>query len=270
VDNAPRNLVNLILHPHGVVEIVLDRPEALNALSVEFARQISSIVQFASEHSPTVILITSNCEQAFCVGADLKERQTMTATELLDCRPIFLSAYRSLLHVEAPVVAAVNGFAVGGGLELALTCDLIVADETTVVGLPEVTIGLIPGGGGSQLLGRRTGWGTAADLIFTGRRVGFEEAHRLGIVDRVVKGSIRAAALELSTQIAGGSPAALRKAKRALREGWNLDLTLGLDLEDALWQNLASSEDREEGIRAFVEKRSPVWPSAAVSTMDAR
>jgi enoyl-CoA hydratase/carnithine racemase len=160
-----------------------------------------------------------------------------------------------------PTIAAVHGFALGGGCEFALSCDLIVADETAVLGLPEVTVGVIPGGGGTQLLARRIGASRAADLIFTGRKVDAREAERLGFVDRLVPaGGARDAALELAAQIAANSPVGVRNAKRALRLGLDVDLATGLEVEDGAWRATAFSGDRREGVAAFNEKRRPDWP----------
>jgi enoyl-CoA hydratase/carnithine racemase len=155
----------------------------------------------------------------------------------------------------------VHGFALGGGFELALSCDLIVADETAVVGLPEVTVGVIPAGGGTQLLTRRIGASRAADLVFTGRRLDVDEAARLGLVDRrVPAGDDRAAALALAETIAANSPVGVRNAKQALRRGLDVDLAAGLDVEDASWRATAFSADRAEGVAAWAEKRKPDWP----------
>ena len=143
-------LVLTEVHSADVVELSLNRVGALNALSTGFVREIYESVARARDLDPVVLVVTSRCERAFSVGADLKERAAMSAADLIDCRADFEAAYRSLLELPFPVVCAINGFAVGGGFELALTCDVIVADKTAVVGLPEVTIGLIPGGGGSE------------------------------------------------------------------------------------------------------------------------
>lgn len=266
-ETSRQGLVVVERHPDGVVELALNRPEALNALSIEMMNAISAAVDRAVVSQPSVVVVSSLCPRAFSVGADLKERSTMSAEDLLGCRPVFASAYRSLLGLAVPVIAAVHGFAVGGGFELALTCDLIVADESAVVALPEVTIGLIPGGGGSQLLRRRTGWGVAAELIFTGRQVQAQEAARMGIVDSVAgPGQERTAALELAGRIASASPSSLRLAKAALAGGWAMPLEQGLELEDRLWRRAAMSADREEGVRAFVDKRKPRWHLATEDT----
>jgi enoyl-CoA hydratase/carnithine racemase len=174
---------------------------------------------------------------------------------------LFRAAFGGVLHLPQPTVAAVHGFALGGGTELALSCDLVVADETAVLGLPEVTIGLVPGGGGTQLALRRLGPGRAADVVLTGRRIPAAEAADLGLVDRLVPGgSARTAAEELAALIAANSPVATRAAKRALRSGWGLDYAAAMDVEDAAWRTAAFSADRKEGIAAFNEKRKPDWP----------
>jgi enoyl-CoA hydratase/carnithine racemase len=159
-----------------------------------------------------------------------------------------------------PAVAAVHGFALGGGFELALGCDLIVADATAVVGLPEVSVGVIPGGGGTQLLTRRLGWSRAADLIFTARRLDATQAHELGLLDRLVPaGQDRAEAVRLAESIAANSPVGLRNAKSAMRVGLAQPLADGLDTEDRHWHEVAFSADRAEGVAAFVERRRPSW-----------
>jgi enoyl-CoA hydratase/carnithine racemase len=160
------------------------------------------------------------------------------------------------------VIAAVEGYALGGGCELALCCDLIIASATATFGLPEVGLGLIPGEGGTQLLPRRIGLNRAADLLLTGRRVGPEEALRIGLVDRLVpEGAARTEALELAADIASKSPISLRAAKRALRQGVDVDLVSGLEIESRAWEEAAFSTDRVEGIEAFNQRRTPRWPS---------
>jgi enoyl-CoA hydratase/carnithine racemase len=207
------------------------------------------------------VVLSSAVPKAFCVGADLKERNQLTDDELRAQRPVARAAYRSVLDLPVPVVAAVHGFALGGGFELALSCDLLVADPTTVLGLPEVSVGVIPGGGGTQLLARRIGWSRAADLIFTARRLDAAAASALGLVDRRAdQGQDRAVAVELAVAIAANSPVGVRNAKRAMREGLDQPLGAGLDIEDARWADTAFSADRAEGVRAFTEKRRPSWP----------
>jgi enoyl-CoA hydratase/carnithine racemase len=253
----------VVVRRHGhVAELVLDRPKAMNAVSTEMARSlVSACTALAGDPGARVVVLTSSHERAFCVGADLKERNSFSDADLLRQRPVTRGAYTGVLELPMPTIAAVHGFALGGGFELALSCDLIVADRTAVVGLPEVSVGVIPGGGGTQLLPRRVGAARAAELVFTARRVAAAEAAELGLVDQLVgEGEDREQALALAGRIAGNSPVGLRAAKRALRLGHGLDLRAGLEVEDAAWRSVAFSGDRAEGVAAFNEKRKPEWP----------
>jgi enoyl-CoA hydratase/carnithine racemase len=246
-------------HAH-VAELVLDRPKAMNAVSTGMAHSIGAACEaLAGDRDVRVTVLTSTHERAFCVGADLKERNSLSDAELVRQRPIARAAYTGVLELPMPTVAAVRGFALGGGFELALACDLIVADRTAVVGLPEVSVGVIPGGGGTQLLPRRVGAARAAELVFTARRVEAEEARELGLVDQLADDA-RTGALALAAGIAANSPVGLRAAKRAMRLGHGLDLRAGLEVEDAAWRSVAFSGDRAEGVAAFNEKRKPQWP----------
>lgn len=249
-------------HGDHVAELVLDRPEALNAVSTELARDLAAATtELAGAPWVRAVVVSSSNEKAFCVGADLKERNGLSDAELFAQRPVNRAAYRGVLDLPMPTVAAVQGYALGGGFEIALSCDLVLADETAVVGLPEVSVGVIPGGGGTQLLTRRMGWSRAADLVFTARRLGADEALAHGCVDRVVPaGRARDAALELARTIAAHSPVGLRQAKRAMRQGLDVDLATGLEVEDGAWRATAFSPDRAEGVRAFAERRPPRWP----------
>lgn len=249
---------------HGVhvAELVMDRGDAMNAVSTEMALALAQACDaLAADDSVRAVVLTSSHPRAFCVGADLKERDSLTDAELMRQRPRTRAAYTGVLELPMPAVAAVHGFALGGGFELALSCDVIVADRTAVVGLPEVSVGVIPGGGGTQLLPRRVGAARAAELVFTARRVEAAEARELGLVDELVEaGADRRRALELAGRIAGNSPVGLRAAKRALRLGHGLDLPTGLEVEDGAWRSVAFSGDRAEGVAAFNEKRRPEWP----------
>ncbi|MEV7072731.1 enoyl-CoA hydratase/isomerase family protein [Streptomyces sp. NPDC091972] len=250
-------------HEEGsVAELVLDRPKAMNAVSTEMARSVAAAcAALGADQGVRVVVLTSTHERAFCVGADLKERNSFSDADLVRQRPVARGAYTGVLELPVPTIAAVHGFALGGGFELALSCDLIVADRTAVVGLPEVSVGVIPGGGGTQLLPRRVGAARAAELIFTARRVEAEEARDLGLLDRLVAaGEDRTEALALARRIAANSPVGLRAAKRALRLGQGLDLRAGLEVEDAAWRAVAFSGDRAEGVAAFNERRAPRWP----------
>jgi len=246
----------------GIAGITLNRPEAMNSISSAMAAELArACAELAAAPEVRVVVFGAAGERAFCAGADLKERAGMTDADIMRQRQVIRAVFGALLALPQPAIAAVHGFALGGGCELALSCDLVVADETATFGLPEVTVGLVPGGGGTQLALRRLGPGRAADLVLTGRKVGIDEAERLGLVDRrVPAGQDGPAALELAGQIAANSPVAVRAAKRAIRHGWGVSLEAGLDIEDAAWRTAALSADRREGIAAFVEKRKPTWP----------
>lgn len=254
--------LRMLRHDDAVAEITLDRPEAMNSISSGLARAlIQACAEIGSAPEVRAVVFSAAGERAFCAGADLKERDGMSDADLMRQRHLFRAAFGAVLALPQPVVAAVHGFALGGGCELALSCDLVVADPTAVFGLPEVTVGLVPGGGGTQLALRRLGPGPAADLVLTGRRVAIDEAEQMGLVDRrVPSGQDAQAARELARQIAANSPVAVRAARRALRHGWGVALEAGLDIEDAAWRTAALSADRREGIAAFVQKRPPVWP----------
>ncbi|MCT2594709.1 enoyl-CoA hydratase/isomerase family protein [Streptomyces sp. N2-109] len=247
--------------PH-VAELVLDRPQAMNAISTEMARCLGeACADLAENRAVRAVVVSSTSDRAFCVGADLKERNSFTDDELASQRPYTRAAYAGVLELPVPTIAAVHGYALGGGFEIALSCDLIVADPTAVVGLPEVSVGVIPGGGGTQLLPRRVGTARAAELIFTARRVDGPVAHSLGLIDQLASiGQDRAEALALAARIAAHSPVGLRAAKRALRAGWGVELRAGLEVEDQAWHEVAFSGDRAEGVAAFNEKREPQWP----------
>ncbi|MFD8221017.1 enoyl-CoA hydratase/isomerase family protein [Streptomyces sp. NPDC059697] len=253
----------VVVRRHGyVAELALDRPKAMNAVSTDMARSITAACEaLGGERDVRVVVLTSTAERAFCVGADLKERNSFSDADLVRQRPVARAAYTGVLELPMPTIAAVHGFALGGGFELALSCDLIVADRTAVLGLPEVSVGVIPGGGGTQLLPRRVGAARAAELIFSARRLEADEARELGLVDELVDaGQDRSEALALAARIAANSPVGLRAAKRALRLGHGLDLRAGLEVEDAAWRSVAFSGDRAEGVAAFNEKRKPQWP----------
>lgn len=257
-------MLQLTRHGEGghVVELALDRPEAMNAISTALAQEITAVTAaLAADPGVRAVVVTSTSERAFCVGADLKERNGFTDAQMMDHRLVSKQAYRGVLDLPVPAVAAVEGHALGGGMEIALSCDLVVAGEAATVGLPEVGVGVIPGGGGTQLVTRRVGWSRAASMIFTARRLTAAEGGRLGVLDEVVPaGTARERALEIAAQIAANSPVAVRNAKKAMRLGMGTDLAAGLEIEDGCWRATAFSGDRKEGVAAFAEKRTPDWP----------
>jgi enoyl-CoA hydratase/carnithine racemase len=245
-----------------IAELIMDRPEALNAVSTAQAKAIAeACAELADDRRLSVVVLRSSFPRAFCVGADLKERRNFSDDDLRAQRPWTRAAYAAVLGLPMPTIAAVEGYALGGGCELALSCDLIVASDTAVFGLPEVSLGLIPGGGGTQLLTRRLGWNRAADLILTGRQIDAAEADRLGLIDRLTGPDLaRARALDLAAEIVSNSPIGLRSAKHAMQQGLDLDLASALLIEEQAWERVAFSADRREGIAAFNERRAPRWP----------
>jgi enoyl-CoA hydratase/carnithine racemase len=246
----------------GAVGIAtLNRPHALNALTVELLEQLE---QYASEaeRDPDVraLVIAGGGERAFCVGADLKTldreyEDGSGADKLVD---VLHRVYGRLERLGRPVIAAVHGFCLGGGLELTLTADLCVAADDARFGLPEVKVGTLPGAGGTQRLPQLIGARRAKELMFTGELIDAAEAYRVGLVNRVVPAaSLLEEATTLAAAIAGQAPLALQKIKEAVDGGLGLDLEAGLALERACHVFLRQTEDRREGIHAFVEKRTP-------------
>jgi methylglutaconyl-CoA hydratase len=240
--------------------VTLDRPEAANALSKALVADLRAAVAsfFQTQEPAPVLVLIGAGEKAFCAGADLKERRAMSLEETR----AFLGELNRLMDEIAvfpmPVIAALNGAAFGGGLELALACDLRLAAAGAEMGLPEVRLGIIPGAGGTQRLSRLCGLGVANELILTGRRIDAARARELGLVSAVVPAAeLRAEALRWATEIATAGPLAVSAAKRAIRKGFDEPLVPALELERALYEVVLQSEDRNEGLRAFAEKRKP-------------
>ena len=245
-----------------VATVTLNRPEALNAISTELATTLAEAVEpLATDPGVRAVVLTGAGERAFCVGADLKQRAGFDDHGWFVQREAFRRGFAAVRRCPLPTVAAVAGFALGGGTELALSCDLVVAATDATFGLPEVRLGLVPAGGGTQLLVRRVGRSVAKDLVLTGRRVDAAEAQRLGLVDRVVPtAEVLAAAAALAAEMAANAPTAVGMAKWALEVGADLSLEAAMEVEDQAWRRAVLSDDRREGIAAWVEKRDPAWP----------
>jgi enoyl-CoA hydratase/carnithine racemase len=244
-----------------VTVIRLERPEALNALSGALADELASTFKEVARDADTwVVVVAAAGDRAFCVGADLKERATLSLEDFARNRTQIDGLFSALRAVPQPTIASIFGHALGGGFELALCCDLVVAAEDTQLALPETRVGLVPGGGGTQLLARRIGLARAKELIFTGRRMGAAEASEVGVATRVVpRAELERATSELAAEICRSSPFAVREAKAAVDGGLGLPVDLGLALEDRAWRRTIATQDRAEGISAFVEKRPPRW-----------
>jgi enoyl-CoA hydratase/carnithine racemase len=245
--------------------VTLNRAHAANALSkglvADLEGALGALADDVKRHGDLrAVVLTGAGDKAFCAGADLKERRAMSLDETWG----FLDELNRLVNAIAafprPVIAAINGVAFGGGLELALACDLRLAAETAEMGLTEVRLGIIPGAGGTQRLPRLCGVAAAKELILTGRRIGASRARELGIVSEVVPaGALAAAAARLAEEVAAAGPLALGAAKRAIDGGIALPLAEGLALEAACYEEVLASEDRNEGLAAFAEKRAPVF-----------
>jgi enoyl-CoA hydratase/carnithine racemase len=242
----------------GVATVQLNRPETLNAMSPEMMVAIAEELERLDHDQGVRVIVLAGHDRAFAAGADLKlmrERSFQEAMAMPAAR-----FWQRLGQVGLPMIAAVSGYALGGGCELALSCDLIVAAETARFGQPEIRVGILPGGGGTQRLTRIMGRQRAAELVLTGRQIDAAEARDLGFVNRVVAGGAwREAAAELAAEIAVRPPIAVRLAKRALTAAEEMPLSAGLSTERRLYELAMATEDRVEGMSAFLEKREPVW-----------
>lgn len=254
--------MELAVERRGAIEVWTIQGEARrNSLTMALLRELSGRVQAAAcDRALRAVVLTGQGDRAFCAGADLKERARMTAEEVHGFHAAVRDGFSGIERAPQAFVAAVNGAALGGGLELALACDLRVMAEGAEVGLPEVGLGIIPGAGGTARLPRVVGVGRAKDLILTGRRVGAAEALALGVVSRVAPaGRVREEAIALAEQVARNAPISLRQAKRAVDGGFDLPLDEALAFENRLYQDCLASKDRVEALRAFAEKRPPVF-----------
>jgi enoyl-CoA hydratase len=232
----------------------LNRPKAYNAINAMVIHELESVLRAQAGTGLRALILTGE-GRAFAAGADIKEMSDYTA---LDAETFARRGQRILGMLEtfsAPTIAAVNGFALGGGCELAMCADIILASERAVFGQPEVKLGVIPGFGGTQRLVRRVGRQRAMELMMTGRQVRAQEAVDLGIALSVVEGDVVEAALELARTIAANGPAAVRLVKRAIHETDRLDLDAGLAAESSLFGLCFATEDQQEGMTAFIEKR---------------
>ena len=250
------------LERRGHVAVVrLRRPQALNAITAAMADALTETLEaLGGDHDVWVVVLTADGDRAFCVGADLTERSTMTPEELAARRVSLRRMFAAVRAVPQPTIAGVFGYTLGGGFELALGCDLIVAADDATFGLPEARVGLVPAGGGTSLLSRAIGPARARELIYTGRRMDAAEARDLGLVTQVVpRVRLEEALAGLAGRIAESSPVATRLAKAALRAATEAEETAALDAEEAALAEAARSRDAEEGVRAFAEKRLPSW-----------
>jgi enoyl-CoA hydratase len=265
-DAKPRVRVDRIAaDPHsgrelsGVSLLTIDRPDVLNALdTATMLELVEALEDLDADPACRCVVITGSGDRAFAAGADIREMSTATPVSLTLANSF--ARWERIRRVRTPVVAAVRGYALGGGCELAMACDMIVAGEDAVFGQPEIRIGVIPGAGGTQRLTRALGKAKAMELILTGRHMPVREAEAHGLVSRVVASEqTLASALELAEQIAGMPPLAVMAAKEAVDRAFELSLEAGLEFERRNFFLLFASEDQKEGMAAFSEKRAPEW-----------
>ena len=243
----------------GVVLVTLDRPEVLNALDYRTLGELADALEMLEgDESVRCVVITGAGDRAFAAGADIREMAQAT--------PVTLSAannfarWERLKRVRVPLIAAVRGFALGGGCELAMACDMVVAADDATFGQPEIKIGIMPGAGGTQRLTRALGKARAMELILTGRNLSAREAYERGLVSEIVaREETLPVALALASDIAALPPLAVRAAKEAVNRAYELSLEAGLEFERRNFFNLFASEDQKEGMAAFIEKRLPTW-----------
>jgi enoyl-CoA hydratase len=245
----------------NIATVVLNRPEALNAFNSEQLNLVHSALKgLRDDRSVRAVILTGAGDRAFAAGADIKAMAGFSKAEGLAFARLGHSVAYMIESLPMPVIAAVNGFALGGGCELALACDIRIASENAIFGQPEVTIGVPPGWGGSQRLPRLIGPGLASELILTGRRVDAAEALRIGLVNAVYsKVELLDRARELAGTIAANSPLAISAAKRSIQTAFNGNTASGLDTETKLFGDLFETNDQREGMLAFIEKRAPVF-----------
>ncbi|WP_420637712.1 enoyl-CoA hydratase/isomerase family protein [Candidatus Poriferisocius sp.] len=254
----------LVQARHGddhVVEIVINRPEELNTLNNDLASEVIDACRTVrADEDVWVVLLRASGERAFCAGADLKERNSMTPDQWWEQRALFRAMYAELRNIPQPLVAAVQGYALGGGTELAISADIVLASASAVFGLTEPRLGIIPGGGGTQLLPRLVGLARAKHLLLTGTRFSAEEALRWGLVAEVVDfGALDATTDAYVSDLLACSPVSTRAIKRAVHEGADVALVDAMGIENEAYERVLESDDRLEGIAAFNERRQPAW-----------
>jgi enoyl-CoA hydratase len=251
---------NILISSEGEIGILtINRPKALNALNIETLKEIQTGIQeIGNDTAIKVVIITGTGEKAFVAGADILEMKGMNSVEALNFSKRGHLTLKMIQDLDRPVIAAVNGFALGGGAELALACDFIYASDNSKFGLPEVTLGVFPGFGGTQRLPRLIGKGMAKEMILTGKMITAQEALQIGLVNKVVpQAALMEEAKKVAAQIAGNGAMGVRLAKQVIDSGFNMDLLEACSLESYAFGISFATEDQKEGMTAFVEKRRP-------------
>lgn len=257
-----RSMVTVKAHSQGskISELVLERHEGKNAFSTGMIESFEkAVLSVKNDSDIRVLVVHSTVEKVFCAGADLKERLSMPEDQVAPFVSRLRNAFDSLAQLPIPTIASIDGVALGGGLELALACDIRVASAKATLGLPETNLAIIPGAGGTQRLPRVVGVSTAKQLIFTGARLNGTEAEKIGLVNEVVADSALPRALEIANMIVDKGPVALRMAKKAIDEGISVPLSSALEVEKNCYAQVVPTKDRVEGLKSFTEKRKPVY-----------
>ena len=253
---------NLLVERDGPIAVLtVNRPKALNAMNqATLAELRRAIEELDADPGVGVVIVTGAGEKAFVAGADISEMAGFGPAQAEEHARKGQAAVAAFERARKPVLAAVNGYALGGGLELALACDVRLASDNAQMGLPEVSLAVIPGFGGTQRLARVVGEGRAKELVLTGRRVKADEALRIGLVNQVVpQAQLLDAAKEMARAILANGPVAVRLAKEVIHEGLATDFEHGLLLEQKAFGLVFATHDQKEGMRAFLEKRKPAW-----------
>jgi len=251
-------LTNIILEKEGKIAIVtINRPKALNALNSETLKEINCVIdEIENDEEILAVVLTGSGEKAFVAGADISEMKEMSTIQGRKFGILGNQVFRRLENLDKPVIAALNGFTLGGGCELAMACDIRIASTKTKVGQPEVGLGITPGFGGTQRLARLVGLGMAKELIFTGKIIGADEAFRIGLVNRIVlPENLLAEAKALANTIASQAPIAVSLCKAAINKGIQTDIDTAIAYESEVFGECFSTDDQKEGMSAFVEKR---------------
>ncbi len=244
----------------GIALLTLNRPQAHNAISMNMRKLLGDALDDMNQNDEARVVILTGAGRSFCAGADLKERKGMSEKEVLQLREKGPVNQMKIINLYKPVIGAINGNALAGGLELALACDIRIAAENATFGLPEITLGVIPGGGGTQLLPRLIGDAQAREMILTGSRIDARAAERFGLISRVVPPEdLLTVARELASKMIDLSPIALKNAKKALNRSRELGLTEGFMYEAQAYLACIHTKDRVEALKAFAEKRKPVF-----------
>ena len=250
----------LLTQRRGQILIVtINRPDRMNALDRPTLKAGAKLIkEIHFDKNIRVVIVTGAGEKAFCAGADLKERENMTMSEVRQYIRAIRDTFTDIENLPMPVICAINGVALGGGLELALACDIRLAAENAMLGLTEVTLGIIPGGGGTQRLPRLIGRGKAKELLFLGQRISSKQALDIGLINHIIPADkLMDMALEMAEKIVNNPPIAVQQAKIAVNRGMEVELAQGLEIESEAYEVCIPTKDRLEALAAFKEKRKP-------------